>query len=45
MKRLEEMEVISRELTGEPRSILIPPDYFGDEDEEFMRVLGLQQED
>ncbi|MBW2623333.1 MAG: CoA transferase [Deltaproteobacteria bacterium] len=40
--RLEKEGVISRELTGEPRSILIPPDYFGEEDEEFMRVLGLQ---
>jgi crotonobetainyl-CoA:carnitine CoA-transferase CaiB-like acyl-CoA transferase len=40
--RLEKQGVISKELTGEPRTILIPPEYFGEEDEEFMRVLGME---
>ena len=43
INRLEKEGVISRELIGEARTILIPPEYFGEEEEEFMEILGLQQ--
>jgi hypothetical protein len=42
INRLEKEGVISRELIGEARTILIPPEYFGEEEEEFMKILGLQ---
>ncbi|MBW2623206.1 MAG: hypothetical protein JRD68_09900 [Deltaproteobacteria bacterium] len=39
---LEKKGVISRGLIGPPRSIFFPPEYFGDEDEGFTRILGLE---
>jgi crotonobetainyl-CoA:carnitine CoA-transferase CaiB-like acyl-CoA transferase len=42
MSALDKEGVISTELKGDPRTILIPPEYFGDCDEDFMKRLGLE---